>query len=274
MQQSVILKACRPIAEVISKRPNMLDIIAHGDVAELSLNRPPANALNHELLRTLLSGIEQVLNDGARGLILSGQQGMFSAGIDVPQLLGMERPAIHEFWSLLFESSKALLTSPVPVVAAVAGHSPAGGAVLAAHCDYRIAVDGPYKTGFNEVQVGLPLSANILMLFEELVGPRIARQLAMLGKMMTMREAFEIGFVDELLAADQLMPRVLAYLRTLLALPPTAMNRTRLAGKANLIRSIQSATDVDQITDSWFSTETQAAMQALVESLKINEKEN
>ena len=50
----------------------MLDIISHGDIAELSLNRPPANALNHELLHKLLAGIEQVLDDGARGLILSG----------------------------------------------------------------------------------------------------------------------------------------------------------------------------------------------------------
>jgi 3,2-trans-enoyl-CoA isomerase len=248
----------------------MLDIISHGDIAELSLNRPPANALNHELLRKLLAGIQQVLDDGARGLILSGQEGMFSAGIDVPQLLGMDRPAIFEFWSLLFDSSKTLLTSPVPVVAALAGHSPAGGAVLAAHCDYRIAADGPYKIGFNEVQVGLPLPATILRVFEELVGPRMSRQLAMQGKMMTMSEALAVGFVDELLAADQLMERVLEFLASLLALPPTAMNRTRLAGKANLIQSIQGATDVDQVTDSWFSLETQAALRALVERLKKN----
>jgi len=246
----------------------MLDIISHGDIAELSLNRPPANALNHELLRKLLAGIEQVLDDGARGLILSGQDGMFSAGIDVPELLGMDRPAILEFWSLLFDSSKALLTSPVPVVAALAGHSPAGGAVLAAHCDYRIAVDGPYKIGFNEVQVGLPLPSTILMVFEELVGPRIARQLAMQGKMMTMGEAFEVGLVDELLAADRLMVRVLEFLESLLALPSTAMNRTRLTAKANLIKAVETATDVEQITESWFSAETQAAMRGLVESLK------
>ena len=246
----------------------MLDIVAHGDIAELRLNRPPANALNHEMLRKLLAGIQQVLGDGARGLILSGQDGMFSAGIDVPQLLGMDRPAISEFWSLLFDSSKALLTCPVPVVAALTGHSPAGGAVLAAHCDYRIAVNGPYKIGFNEVQVGLPLSANILMLFEDLVGSRVARQLAMQGKMMTMDEAFAVGLVDELQDAEHLMSRVVEYLEMLLALPPVAMNRTRLAGKANLIRSIELSTDVENITESWFSEETNQALRALVESLK------
>lgn len=245
----------------------MLDILSHGDVVELRLNRPPANALNHDLLRKLLAEIEQARADGARGLILSGQEGMFSAGIDVPELLGMDRSAIFEFWTLLFEASKTLFTSPVPVVAALAGHSPAGGAVLAAHCDYRIAADGPYKIGFNEVQVGLPLPTTILLVFEDLVGPRIARQLAMQGKMMTMGAALEAGLVDELLPADRLMSRVLEYLENLLALPPTAMNRTRLAGKASLIESIKTATDVEQVTESWFSAETQAAMQALVASL-------
>lgn len=245
----------------------MLEVIVHGDIAELNLNRPPANALNHELLRKLLAAIDDAVGGGARGLVLSGQEGMFSAGIDVPELLGMDRPAILEFWSLLFESSKALLTSPIPVVAALAGHSPAGGAVLAAHCDYRIAAEGPYKIGFNEVQVGLPLSTTILMVFEELVGARMARQMAMQGKLMTMDEALDIGFVDELLAADRLMDRVMDYLENLLSLPPIAMNRTRLIGKARLIEAARNATDVEMVTDSWFSAETQTAMQALVESL-------
>ena len=140
--------------------------------------------------------------------------------------------------------------------------------MLAAHCDYRIAADGPYKIGFNEVQVGLPLPSTILMVFEELVGPRFARQLAMQGKMMTMGEALEVGLVDELLAADRLMVRVLEFLESLLALPSTAMNRTRLTAKANLIKAVETATDVEQITESWFSAETQAAMRGLVESLK------
>jgi enoyl-CoA hydratase/carnithine racemase len=129
-------------------------------------------------------------------------------------------------------------------------------------------VNGPYKIGFNEVQVGLPLSANILMLFEDLVGSRVARQLAMQGKMMTMDEAFAVGLVDELQDAEHLMSRVVEYLEMLLALPPVAMNRTRLAGKANLISSIELSTDVENITESWFSEETNQALQALVESLK------
>jgi len=246
----------------------MLNIISHGEIAELQMHRPPANALNHELLEALIGGYARVLDEGAKGIILSGQEGMFCAGIDVPELLGQGRDPIYAFWSLLFKFSRTLVSSPVPVVAALAGHSPAGGAVLAAHCDYRIAVDGAFKIGFNEVQVGLPLPATILMVFESLVGARVARQLGMSGQLIEMQEALRLGFVDELVMADQLIDRALEWLRTLLALPPIAMNRTRLLGKARLIEALEIEQDVGQVTDDWFSPETQAAMQRLVDSLK------
>lgn len=246
----------------------MLNVVSHGEIAELNVERPPANALNQDLLDMLLSEFRRVLDEGARGVVLSGQEGMFCAGIDVPELLGQERSAIHLFWSALFEFSKALATSPVPVVAALAGHSPAGGAVLAAHCDYRIAADGGFKIGFNEVQVGLPLPSTIIRVFQELVGVRIARQLGTRGQLVEMEEARRIGLIDELVAPGQVTGRAVEWLRALLELPPVAMNRTRLAGKTRLIRALTEARDVDQVTEDWFSPETQRALRALVDSLK------
>lgn len=246
----------------------MLNVVSHGEIAELNVERPPANALNQDLLDMLLSEFRRVLDEGARGVVLSGQEGMFCAGIDVPELLGQERSAIHSFWSALFEFSKALATSPVPVVAALAGHSPAGGAVLAAHCDYRIGADGGFKIGFNEVQVGLPLPSTIIRVFQELVGVRIARQLGTRGQLVEMEEARRIGLIDELVAPGQVTGRAVEWLRALLELPPVAMNRTRLAGKTRLIRALTEARDVDQVTEDWFSPETQRALRALVDSLK------
>lgn len=248
----------------------MLDVIAHGDVVELRMNRPPANALNHELLEALLSAYEASIDDGAKALILSGREGMFCAGIDVPELLGQDHASIHRFWSLLFRADRSLMASPVPIVAAIAGHSPAGGAVLASHCDFRIAAEGNFKIGFNEVQVGLPLPASIMRTFADLVGSRTARRLGVEGRLITMDEACQIGLVDELVAPDQVLSRALEYLESLLRLPPIAMNRTRLIGKARLLEALDDGADVDDTTKDWFSDETQAAMHALVQSLKKN----
>ena len=246
----------------------MLDIFSHGDVVELRLNRPPANALNHELLEALLVACEASVGNGARGLILSGREGMFCAGIDVPELLGQDRASIHRFWSLLFRADRTLAASPVPVVAAIAGHSPAGGAVLATHCDYRVAAEGSFKIGFNEVQVGLPLPPSIMHTFSDLVGARTARRLGMEGRLIGMEEAHAIGLVDELVPQDEVVSRALEYLEGLLRLPPIAMNRTRLIGKARLLEVLDDDADVESTTKNWFSDETQAAMEALVESLK------
>jgi len=245
----------------------MLETRSHGDVVELHMNRPPANALNRELLESLLAAHAEAIGSGAQGLILSGRDGMFCAGIDVPELLGQERESIHRFWSLLFSAARTLAASPVPVVAALSGHSPAGGAVLAAHCDYRIGAEGSFKIGFNEVQVGLPLPATILRTFSELVGQRTARQLGMQGRLITMDDALAVGLVDELVPAEQVGARALEYLEALLRLPPVAMNRTRLTGKADLLAALESADDVERTTADWFSDETQAAMEALVSSL-------
>jgi len=246
----------------------MLDVTTHEEIVELRINRPPANALNHELLETLLGARQQAVDSGARGLVLSGREGMFSAGIDVPELLGQNRASMHRFWSLLFAASRSLAMCPVPVVAALTGHSPAGGTVLASHCDYRIGADGSFKMGFNEVQVGLPLPATFMRVFADLVGPRKARLLASEGRMLQMAEALEVGLVDELQPVERVVERSLDYLRGLLRLPPQAMNRTRLIGKAHVLEALEDDAAIDIATDAWFSEETQTAMHALAESLK------
>jgi 3,2-trans-enoyl-CoA isomerase len=97
---------------------------------------------------------------------------------------------------------------------------------------------------------------------------RIARRLGTRGQLVEMEEARRIGLIDELVAPDQVTVRALECLAVLLDLPPIAMNRTRLAGKTHLIRALNDARDVDQVTDDWFSAETQKAMRALVDSLK------
>ncbi|MBT8444604.1 MAG: enoyl-CoA hydratase/isomerase family protein, partial [Gammaproteobacteria bacterium] len=226
----------------------MLDNISHGEVVELRMNRPPANALNHALLEALLSACEESVAGGARGIILSGREGMFCAGIDVPELLGQDRASIHRFWSLLFGADRALANSTVPIVAAIAGHSPAGGAVLASHCDYRVAAEGNFKIGFNEVQVGLPLPPSIMHTFSDLVGTRTARRLGMEGRLIRMDEACDIGLVDELVPPDQVVARALEYLEALLRLPPIAMNRTRMTGKARLLEVLDDEADVESTT--------------------------
>src|SRR5882757_5644395 len=104
--------------------PETLQTIDHGPVRELRLARPPANALSPELIAALRAGIETAPDAGVRALVLSGAPGMFSGGLDVPLLIHFDRPAIAAAWADFYGMLRALATSPIPVVAAITGHSP------------------------------------------------------------------------------------------------------------------------------------------------------
>lgn len=232
------------------------------------MDRPPANALNRELVERLLAALETARMDGAHALILTGRPGMFSGGLDVPELLAQDRRQVEAFWSLFFTLTRQLAASPVPVIAAVSGHAPAGGAVLALHCDYRIGVTGRFRIGLNEVQVGLPVPGTILVALAEAVGPRLARSMATRGQLLSMDEALAAGLLDELTGPDDLLATALARANELLALPAVAMNTTRLAAKSRLIEALASSGDVAAATGWWFSAETQAGMRKLADRLK------
>ena len=83
--------------------------------------------------------------DGCRAIVLSGRPGMFTAGLDVPELLQLDRAQMLEAWKVFFGAQARLAAAPLPVAAAITGHSPAGGAVLALYCDYRVMADRPYQ---------------------------------------------------------------------------------------------------------------------------------
>ncbi|MSR09505.1 MAG: enoyl-CoA hydratase/isomerase family protein, partial [Gammaproteobacteria bacterium] len=106
----------------------MLHIQFHDTVAEIRMDRPPANALNRELVEKLLAALETARMDGARAIILTGRPGMFSGGLDVPDLLTLDRRQVETFWGLFFALTRQLAASPVPIIAAVSGHALAGGA--------------------------------------------------------------------------------------------------------------------------------------------------
>ncbi len=246
----------------------MLNTIEHGEVLEIRMDRPPANALNVEMVDSIASAHASACAQGAQAIILSGLPGMFSAGLDVPELLQLDRTAINRFWTAFLSLMNSLAGSPVPVVAAITGHSPAGGAVLAVHCDYRVAVAGSFKIGFNEVRVGLAVPRTILLALERLVGGRRAAQLATQGLLLSPEQAREIGLVDELAEPDGVVQQALAWAQQTISLPPIAMNRTRLLAKDKFLQELRAADDADVATDYWFSKETQAAMQGLVENLR------
>ena len=245
----------------------MIQRIEHGPILELNLSRPPANALSPELIALILQSVREAPSAGAQGLVLSGQPGIFSGGLDVPDLLGRSREEMAQTWTDFFALLEALAKSPVPIAAAVTGHSPAGGAVMTLFGDRRFMAEGPFKIGLNEVQVGLPMPPVIYRGVERLVGPRHAERLSVGGLLIPGEEALAVGLVDELAPVDEVVPRAVAWVESLLAMPRQAMLETRQLARADLCVLFDGPLDLDPFVDRWFSDETQGAMRAMVARL-------
>lgn len=248
----------------------MLERLPHPNhIVELRLARPPVNALDPALTRALRHALETAIADGSSGIVLSGAPGIFTAGLDVPTLLQLDRAAMRDFWDDFFGVCAALARAPIPIVAAVTGHSPAGGAVFALYCDYRIMAEGDFRIGLNEVRVGLTVPACIQSALCRLIGAHRAERMLVAGAMLDGAAALRAGFVDELVPIAEVVPHALAWLDELLQLPRPAMLGTRSVARADLARLFDApaALPVDTFLDGWFAPTTQATLRALVERL-------
>jgi len=247
----------------------MLEITDHGPVREIRLDRPPANALSGNLVEAFTQAIATA-GEEAGAVVVSGRPGMFSAGLDVPQMMSFDRGDLSRFWQLFLRMLRTVAHMPVPVAFALTGHAPAGGIVLALFGDYRVMPRGDYKTGLNEVQVGLVVSPAIHGALVRAIGPRTAEHILVAGEMMGSERAQEIGLVDELVDdPESTVSRAIEWCEQHLALPQPAMLATRELARADLhaLFSDKSELGVEQFVDVWYSDSTQATLRALVERL-------
>ena len=253
----------------------LVEILEHDSLHEIRMARPPVNALNTDLCRALIAALNAAMAEGARGIVLSGNERVFSAGLDVPHLLshGEDRHAVLDSWQAFFGIARTLAESRIPVVAALTGHSPAGGCVLALCCDYRIMARSPdparpFAIGLNETQVGLVAPEGIQQLLRRVVGIHRAERLLVSGELVPAERALEIGLVDELVAPSEVVPRAIAWLESLLKLPRQPMLMTRAIARADLAAALHNDNiQLDRFIDGWYSADAQQALQALVAKL-------
>ena len=248
----------------------MVETIEHGSIRELRLARPPANALDPALIVALREALRDALASGGEAIVLSGSPGRFSGGLDVPALLKLDRAGIIDLWRTFFALLRDIATAPVPVAAALTGHSPAGGTVLALFADHRVLAAGDYRVGLNEVRVGLPVPEVLLRSLAFVVGERQAARLAVGGLLLGPDEALRVGLVDELAPVAEVVPRALAWARDFLSLPRFAMTTTRERARRPLVAAFDAVDDqlLAAVTEQWFSDEAQATLRALTAKLK------
>jgi 3,2-trans-enoyl-CoA isomerase len=248
----------------------MLEIINHDNVREIRMVRPPVNALNTELVENLIQSLRLAAEE-SEAVVISGREGLFSAGLDVSDLMQFDYDGMTTFWTLYFELLETVACSPVPVAAAITGHSPAGGAVICLMCDYRVMSNGKYRIGLNETRVGLILPSVLHNAMERLVGPRISEKMLVSGSLVYPEEALRIGLVDQLETGfDATVEHAVHWCQELLSLPRESMQGNRAVARAHFKQEFAQydSVGVKLFVDGWFSDATQNVINTLLAQLK------
>ena len=179
---------------------------AAGPVAEIRLNRPAKkNAVTLELLADLVAACEALADEpGLRAVVLSGEGGDFSAGIDLSVLMSLagdlegvkaEMLAMEPGQPNRFQApAKALMDLPVPVIAAIEGVCFGAGMQLALACDFRIAAPEA-KLSIMEGKWGLIPDMGISLSLPRLMAPDRAKALIMTARVLSGEEALAEGLV-------------------------------------------------------------------------------
>jgi len=240
------------------------------NVAVLQMNRPKVNAMDSKFFGDILQALKTIeSNKQMKGLILTGLPGIYSAGLDVPYLLTLSKEDLMEWYKLFIEAMKGLCGTRLATIAAISGHSPAGGCVFSILCDYRIMVKGPFTIGLNEVRVGIIIPQSIIDMIRNTIGHRKAELQALTGRLYSTEEALNIGLVDELVEPNQLIPQALNVMnKTFLPIYSHAFVGTKKNLRNIYIEGLEKQKKDQQFVSLFLDPVFRQKLETFVESLK------
>jgi 3,2-trans-enoyl-CoA isomerase len=139
-----------------------------------------------------------------KAVIITGAGKFFSFGFDIPEFLRYTKVDFVRYLTKFTDFYTFLFLYPKPVVAALNGHTIAGGCMIAIACDYRIMVSGKAKIALNEINFGSSLFAGSVEMMKLLLGQRKAEEAAYSGAMYAAEEAYQRGLIDRISTEEAL----------------------------------------------------------------------
>jgi len=214
-----------------------------GDIAVLTIDDGKANALSHEVIEALDTGLDRAKGE-AKAVVITGRPGMLSAGFD----LGVMKSGPEAMRDLVTKGAEFLLrlyAFPKPVVVACTGHALAAGGLLLLASDARIGVHGEFKIGLPEVSIGMPLPIfGVELARARLAAPFLERATAQ-AEIFDPETAVQVGFLDRLSAAAMVNDEALVEAKRLAGLGGFAFEKTRQTLRGVSIRHIRETLKAD-----------------------------
>ena len=207
-------------------------------VAVIRIDDGKVNAFTEELLRSLSEALDIALAHD-KALLILGSDRCLSAGFDLAAMRS-DAETRRNLVLMGLELALKLFESPRPVVVGCSGHAIAAGTLLLLGADHVVVGDGPVKIGLNETTIGIELSPFVIELARYRLLPSAHNQI-LRGQLYGAEAAHRAGYVDEVVASDDLIPRSLEAANHLAGLDPLSYRRTKDAMRSNTAALLRSA---------------------------------
>ena len=227
----------------------MSDLVSYHQAAAtatITMDDGKVNALSPQMFGELNAALDQAEAAGVT-VILTGREGVFSAGFD----LGVLRAGGPQATALVrtgFELSARLLEFPAPVVVACPGHAIAMGVFLLLSGDFRLGAAGPYRITANEVAIGVTMPRPAIEICRQRLAPAHFNRALILADVYAPDEAAAAGFLDRVVAPAELGPAAQAVADRLARLDMAAHAATKRRIRQPVAEAVRTALEEDART--------------------------
>ena len=244
------------------------------NVALVQFNRPKAlNAMNSETMGELIDAVKRCgEDDNVKVVVLTGAgDRAFVAGADIVEMQNLTPAEALKFMERGHETYRAIEILPKPVIAAIKGFALGGGTEIAMSCDMRFAADNA-RFGQPEILLGLIPGWGGTQRLTRLIGIGRAKEFIMGGEQINAQRAYELGLVNRIYPADQLMEETMKFAKKLAGMPGFAIKMAKHAINFGYELPLDPANRLEmECCAQCFSTQDQKeGMKAFVEKRKAN----
>lgn len=215
-------------------------------IATVTLTHGKVNALSPQVIADINAALNQAEKDQAV-VILTGQAGILSGGYDL-KVMKTGPEATRDMVAAGSALTLRMLAHPQPIIVACPGHAVAKGAFLLLACDYRIGVEGAFQIGLNEVKIGMTMHQVGIALARDRLTPAVFQRAVINAEMFAPQAALDAGFLDQVVAPDQLMTTAQTVAQQLSQLHMTAHMQTKRKARKALLDALSVAIEVDKLT--------------------------
>lgn len=251
---------------------DLVHVMIDDSVATLTMNRKPVNSLSLEMCESISSKIKKLEKDSnVKSLILaSSNPSIFSAGLDLKELYNPEPMRLDRFWKSFQQLFIDLYGTRLATIAAIEGHAPAAGCMLALSCDYRVMCsDESFSIGLNESRFGIVAPPWLGQLMIRTIGFRRGEMALSMGTLFNPSEALGIGLIDLVVDRESVVESSQETAKRWAKIPPHARIATKKLIRDQYILELQEKRkdDLEYFTSFVLNSEVQKNLGLYLESL-------